>query len=188
MGVVGITGELPSLRQQIVAAGQLRPDPQQAAGHDNDLLLPGKVVVALRNTECKIQVAQVVKHRPAAGEPPCQSAPLAFQKARAAFPPGILVAADDHGVLVLPEIENAASLVGHGLRQILLQRQIAVWICVRAEISVELPDHACFHRSTGLRAACTSSGRPMGILWGAVCMASASSNAFLYSIRSTSAA
>lgn len=45
-----------------------------------------------------------------------------------------------------------------------------------------------FQRRMGLRAACTSSGRPMGIWWGAVCMVSASSNALLYSIRSTSAA
>ena len=45
-----------------------------------------------------------------------------------------------------------------------------------------------FQRRMGLRAACTSSGRPMGMWWGAVCMVSASSKAFLYSIRSTSAA
>ena len=35
------------------------------------------------------------------------AAALLFQKGKAAFFPGILIAADDHGIFVLPKIENA---------------------------------------------------------------------------------
>ena len=176
MGVKGVAGELPPLGQQIVAPGQLRSESQQAAGRENDLLLPVKIVVFLRDAEGEVQVAQIVEHRAAAGEPPRQHTALLLQKAGAALLPGVLVAANDHRVLILPQVENAGVL-RHSLREIPLQRQIAIRVCAAAGAGEKSPYHAFLQRSTGLRAACTSSGRPMGILWGAVCMDSASSKA-----------
>ena len=102
VGVKGVAGELPPLGQQIVAPGQLRSESQQAAGRENDLLLPVEIVVFLCDAEGEVQVAQIVKHRAAAGEPPRQHTALLLQKAGAALLPGVLVAANDHRILILP--------------------------------------------------------------------------------------
>ena len=83
-GRKGVAGELPPLGQQIVAPGQLRPEPQQTAGRENDLLLPGEIVVFLCDAERKVQVPHIVKHRAAAGETPCQYTAFLLQKAGAA--------------------------------------------------------------------------------------------------------
>ena len=48
---------------------------------------------------------------------PGQVAALFFQKGGAALFPGVLVPANDHGILILPQIKNTA--VGlHGLQQV----------------------------------------------------------------------
>ena len=110
----------------------------------------------------------------AAGQTAGQGASLLLQQAGAALLPGVLVAADDHGVLVLPQVEDAG-VVRHMLRQVLLQGQVAIGIGSVAGIGIQVLDHGFLQRRIGCRAAFTSSGRPMGIWWGAPCMASGSS-------------
>src|SRR5699024_9259778 len=137
--------------------------------------------------EGKIQVAQVVEHRASAGEAAGQAAPLLLQQGGAALQPGVLVAADDHGVLVLPQVEDAAALL-HRPQQQLLHRQVAVGVRTPAAAQRQAADHAFRYRSTGFRAARTSSGRPIWALWGALCMNSGSSRARSASLWNTSPA
>ena len=172
MVIEGVAGELPAAGENVVAAGALRRDTQTVAGRHQHLLLTAQIVIRRRQGEGEVQIAHVVVHRPAAGEPPGQHAALLLQQRGAALPPCVLVPADDHRVAVLPQVQDAG-ILRHRLRQIRLRGQIPVGIGAAVPIGQQLPDHAC-HRRMGLRAACTSSGRPIWALWGAVRMASGS--------------
>ena len=174
MIVEGVAGEFPALGQQVIAAGQLRLDAQQTAGLQDHPLLAGQVIIPGGHGEGEVQIPHVVEHCTAAGQTAGQGASLLLQQAGAALLPGVLVAADDHGVLVLPQVEDAG-VVRHMLRQVLLQGQVAIGIGSVAGIGIQVLDHGFLQRRIGCRAAFTSSGRPMGIWWGASCMASGSS-------------
>ncbi|MCX6998592.1 MAG: hypothetical protein NTV49_16290 [Kiritimatiellaeota bacterium] len=74
-----------------------------------------------------VQVAGVVIHRAAAGNTARQDAAFGPQGSRMAFPPGILVLADDHRAGAAPEKQDRPAL-RREVQQALLQRQIAVHI------------------------------------------------------------
>ena len=100
--IEGVAGKLAAFRQHVVAAGLFCRDAEAAHGFPDHGELTVQVIVLRPDQEGKVQVSQVVKDRPAAGEAPRKAPPLFGQHRGAAFFPGILVAADHHGVLVLP--------------------------------------------------------------------------------------
>ena len=139
-----IAGEFPPGGQNVVAPGEARLDAEGAAGLHNHALLPVQIVHRRGQAEREIQISHVVIHSAAAGEAAGELPAVLLQKRRAALLPGILIPADDHGI-----------------GQVLLQREVMIRIgVVRVEVQ-QLPDHARVHLRMGLRAACTSSGRPI---------------------------
>ena len=140
MLIEGIAGEFPSLGSDVVAARNLRRDSQRLASPGDHRELPGQVVVLLPDQKGKVEVSHVVVHRSAAGETAGQKAPVLLQLSGAAFLPGVLVAADDHGVAVLPQVKDTALLV-HCVEEIFLQGQIVVGVSrFRAE-DQKVSDH-----------------------------------------------
>ena len=158
MVVIGAAGKLPARRQQIVAPGLLRGDPQGETGPSDDLRLTGRVIVPAGEQKGKIQIAQVVEHRPAPGEAAGETPAFLLQEAGAALLPGVLVAADDHGVPVLPQVQGAAALPRPAEQQ-LLPGQVFIGVEARSLQEKELSDHGFCQRRMGWRAARTSSGR-----------------------------
>ena len=160
---LGRTGDFSAIHQNIIPAGSLRIEAEALQGlhhrrgeplHRQLLKLSGI------GDEGVIQVAQIVIHSAAAGEAAGELPAVLLQKRRAALLPGILIPADDHGMAVLPQIEDAG-IRRDRIGQVLLQREVMIRIgVVRAEVQ-QLPDHARVHLRMGLRAACTSSGRPI---------------------------
>ena len=146
--------------QNVVAPGEARLDAEGAAGLDDHTLLPVQIVLRRGQAEREIQISHIVIHSAAAGEAAGELPAVLLQKRRAALLPGILIPADDHGMAVLPQIEDA-DIRRDRIGQVLLQREVMIRIgVVRAEVQ-QLPDHARVHLRMGLRAACTSSGRPI---------------------------
>ena len=73
--------------------------------------------------------------RTAAGKPPCKRPAVALELCRAAFCPCVLVAADDHGMFVLPEIDDQR-VFRHGVRQIFLDCEVSVRVGTRTDESL----------------------------------------------------
>ena len=69
-------------------------------------LLAAQVIVLRAKREREVEVSHVVVHGAAAGKTTRQRSAVALELSRAAFRPGVLVAADDDGVTVLPEVDN----------------------------------------------------------------------------------
>ena len=82
-----------------------------------------------------------MEHGPAAGEPSGQMPALALQQGYPAFDPGVLVFADDHGVLILPQVQKAAPAID-GLQQVLLGSQVDEGIEGPAFVDGQFLDHA----------------------------------------------
>jgi hypothetical protein len=79
--------------------------------------------------------------RAAAGRPPCQTSAVRLEERRAAFPEEILVPADDHRPVVLPEIEDGFILLCvRG--QIRLAREILIGVKPLGDECSESRDHA----------------------------------------------
>ena len=97
-------GEFAAIGQHIVAAGLFRLNVCHGARFLNDGKLPVHIVIIGADEEGEIQIAQVMEHSAAAGQPPGELSAFFLQKGGAAFSPGILIAPDDHGVLILPKI------------------------------------------------------------------------------------
>ena len=81
-----------------------------------------------------------MEYRAAARQPPGQKAAVGLQLSAAALLPGVLVAAQHHGVPVLPQIEDAALRL-HMLQQMLLQSQIFVGVGAGGPAQEDPPDH-----------------------------------------------
>ena len=105
--IEGVARKFPARRQNVIPAGHLRRDPQGFRRQADDLHLPGHIVILLGQQECKIQIPQIMEDCPAAGQPPGQMATLLLQEGGSAFFPGILIAPNDHRILVLPQVEDA---------------------------------------------------------------------------------
>jgi hypothetical protein len=89
----------------------------------------------------EVQIPEIVEHGPAPGEPSGQVSAFSFQQGHPAFGPGVLVLADDHRVLVLPQVQKAAPAV-HGLQQVLLHSQVEKGIEGPAFVGGQRFDHA----------------------------------------------
>ena len=68
-----------------------------------------------------------MKNGTASGVPTGKSTALLLQQGDSAFSPGILIASDDNGVLILPEVQNAAVL-WNVFQKILFSSQILIRI------------------------------------------------------------
>lgn len=90
-----------------------------------------------------------MEHRPAAGEAAGQMPAFLFQQGGAALLPSVLIAPDDHGVAVLPQVEDAAVFL-HGFQQVLLHRQVVVGVGLIAQKGLNGLYHTFSQRSTGL--------------------------------------
>ena len=121
--VEGVAGELAAIGGQVISSRQFRRDAEALTGLQKHPLLLPQIVVFGGHQKGEIQVPQIVEHRPAPGEPSGQVPALAFEEGCSALRPGVLILADDHGVLVLPEIEKAAPAF-HGVQQVLLGSQV----------------------------------------------------------------
>ena len=138
--VEGVAGAFSAVGQDIVAAGFFRRDSQAAQGFQDHSQLPIQVIILLGHQKGKIQIPQIVKHSAAAGEPAGQMTTLLSQEGGSAFFPWVLVAADDHGVPVLPEVEDALAFL-YAFQQGLLHRQIIVGVVADPFIQRDLRDH-----------------------------------------------
>lgn len=63
-------------------------------------------------------------HSTAAGKPAGQKAPVLFQPLHIAFPPAVLVPANDYGIPVLPEEEDDFPFL-HMMHEVFLHREIS---------------------------------------------------------------
>lgn len=118
--------------------GEARLDAEGAAGLDDHTLLPVQIVLRRGQAEREIQISHIVIHSAAAGEAAGELPAVLLQKRRAALLPGILIPADDHGMAVLPQIEDAG-IRRDRIGQVLLQREVMIRIgVVRAEVQ-QLP-------------------------------------------------
>ena len=158
--VEGVAGEFAAVGQQIVPAGALDGDAQRPAGGLDDRELAGDVVIRLADEKGEVQISAVMKNSAAAGEAAGQVTALLREEGGPAFFPGILVSADDHGAFVLPEIEDQLPCPDP-VKQGFLQGEVFIGVGPPAPTDQQLPDHACSQRRIGVRAALTSSGRPI---------------------------
>ena len=104
--IVGIAREFPPVYGHIVSPGKFRVDSEGCEGLQNHGKLRCFVKTVPGNKERKIQIPQIMEYGSAAGETADQGAALLLEKGGSAFHPGVLIFADDHGVLVLPEVED----------------------------------------------------------------------------------
>ena len=104
--VIGVAGELLAVHRQVVTAVLLCRDAQGADGLEDDLRLPGHVIVPPAGEEGEVQVPQVVVNRPTTGQTADKMSAVCFQSLDPAFVGCVLVAPDDHGALVLPQVED----------------------------------------------------------------------------------
>ena len=102
--IKGVAGKFPAICQKIVPTGFFCLDSGQQDSLADHLQLLIQIVIFPAHQEGEIQIAQIVEHRAAAGKPAGKMAALFLQHRGAALRPGVLVAADDHSVLVLPKI------------------------------------------------------------------------------------
>ena len=104
-----IAGKFPALGQNIVPAGNFRRDPQARHRRADDFHLPGYTVIFQAHQKRKIQIPQIVENRPTTGQAPGKMATLLFQEGGSALFPRILIAANDHRIPVLPQIQDTLS-------------------------------------------------------------------------------
>ena len=135
MAVERVAGEFAAVCQNVVPAGNFGGNAKHPAGLDNDALLLAKVIVLRAKRERKVEVPHVVVDRAAAGKPTGQCPAVALEFRRAAFRPCVLVAADDYGVLILPEIDDER-VFRHGVRQIFLDCEVSVRVGTRTDESL----------------------------------------------------
>ena len=100
---LGGAGDLAALRQNVVAAGGLGLHAEGGHRPADNAQLPGDIVQCLWHHKGKVEVAQVVVHRAAARGAAHQRAASLAQGIHPAFLPGVLAAANDHGVGILPQ-------------------------------------------------------------------------------------
>ncbi len=122
-----VAGKFAPVRGQIVAPGHLRLHAKGAHGRKHHAQLPLYIVFSARQKKGKIQVAQIVEHRSAAGRTARQRNVVAFHSGDVALAPGILPRADDHRVVILPQHQPCLAR-GHGFGEERFQRQVAVRI------------------------------------------------------------
>ena len=121
--VVGVTGELAAICGEVVAPGAFGVNAHPAHGPQDGLGLGGDVKVGGGHEEGEVEVSEVVidgtSAREATGEVPA----VRLQRRHFALVAGVLVAADDDGPLVLPQVEDA--LARHHVMSV--SSQICVW-------------------------------------------------------------
>jgi len=100
--VIGVPGDLSTRDHKIVAAAEFHGDSQLPDRQRDDFNLPLEIVVTLIGDEREIEVAEVVKHGAAPRRSAGQLPAVGFEPRTVAFFPGILVASDDDGRLILP--------------------------------------------------------------------------------------
>ena len=121
--VEGVAGKFPAGNRQIVAAAEFSINPQPAHRLQNYLQLSLQVVAGAGHYKSKVEIAQVVENGAAARQAPGQLFAVVLQFLAPALLPGILIAADDHSALVLPEVEDDLVLSQRS-QQVFLQGQV----------------------------------------------------------------
>ncbi len=125
-----VPGDLFAVHRQVVAPGNLRADAQQAAGLHDNRKLPRDIKIPLAKDKGKIEVAQVVVDRAAARQPARKAPAIGLQRFHIAFLPAFLVAADHHGVPVLPQVQDTFPGTD-GLHQHILPGKVFVRVGAR---------------------------------------------------------
>ncbi len=98
-----ISGEFPSIYGDIVPAGldSRKADFPKCA--DDDRALPHHVIVLPGHNEGEVKVSHVMEYRPSTGHPAGKLHPVPTHRGQVAFPPWVLIAADDHRIMILPK-------------------------------------------------------------------------------------
>ena len=135
-----IAGEFFAIGKQIISAGNLRRNAERAARAADHGKLPGQIIVLRGDEKGKIQIAEIMENSAAAGKTARKAAALLREQLRAAFFPGVLVAADHNRVLVLPEVERAAASFLR-FEQDLLDGEIAIGISSLHLAQLQFPNH-----------------------------------------------
>ena len=163
--IEGAARKLLPVDFQIVSPGNFGVDPETATGATNHIHLPFHVKIRLRQQKGEIEVARIVKDGTAAGKAAGKAPALLFQKRHAAFFECVLIPSDNDRSFILPQIQNHTAR-GTLLQKNLLACKVFKRIGRKGTVNVERIDHALFQRSTGFRAARTSSGRAICALCG----------------------
>ena len=124
--ILGIAGELPPVDGHVVAAIDLCGDAEFGKGADDGLAEDREVQrreSAGVGDEGEVEVAEVVINSAAAGETADHADPVLLHISLVDFGKGVLVFADDDGVVVLPEHEVCA-VARQRVEHILLGGQI----------------------------------------------------------------
>ena len=135
-----VAGEFFPVSKDVVSAGAFRLDAQSAHGADDNIQLAPYVVVFFLYQEGEVDVPQIVIDGSAAGKSAHQMSAAFFQLGQVTFFPWVLIAADNDGMLILPEVEDAFGLaaVEH---QVFLHGKIGIGIIGGAFNVVDSIDH-----------------------------------------------
>ena len=135
-----VAGEFFSVSKDVVSAGAFRLDAQSAHGTDDNVQLALYVVVFFLHEEGEVDISQIVIDGSAAGKSAHQMSAAFFQLRQVTFFPWVLIAADNDGMLILPEVEDAFGFaaVEH---QVFLHGKIGIWIVGGAFNVVDFIDH-----------------------------------------------
>ena len=109
MGILGkrISGKLePILGNDVVPSGKLRFNAEFPAGCLNHLQLLFQIIALRGYQKRKIQIAQIMVHGSASGSTSGQKASLLLQKLGFTLTDGVLVAANNYRMIILPEIKH----------------------------------------------------------------------------------
>ena len=125
--VVGVAGELSSSGKDIVPARGLGRCAQKPRRLKNHARLAREIIGCFRQNKGKIQVSKIVIHRPTPGKAAGQMPAVCPQAREVHLPQRVLVMANHHRVVVLPQVEKGL-ILPHAGKQMLLQRKVAVGV------------------------------------------------------------
>ena len=108
--VVGIAAHFRALRADVVPARKLRTHAERGERPKHYIEILCLVELPLPRHEGEVEVAPIVPHGAAAGQPSCQQPARAFQRIDAALGKSVLIAPQHHGVGIVPKIQRRLPL------------------------------------------------------------------------------
>lgn len=124
--ILGVAGEFLPVDGHVIPPVDLSGDAQRRQRRHHRLteqLEVDRLHVAGIGDEREIQVAHVVVHRPTAGQPPYHPHTVLADELLVDLGSGVLVLADNDGVVILPQHEIGA-IPGQRVKHVLFRRQI----------------------------------------------------------------
>ena len=128
--ILGVAGEFLPVDGDVVAAVDLRMDTQSRQGTHHRLTEQVHIQSSAAcgiGDEGEVQIAHVVIHRAAAGQPPHHPDAPALHGLQVDLGQGVLILADDDGIVILPE-HKVHPIPGQTVKDVLLHSQVIAGI------------------------------------------------------------